>query len=394
MNIIKNVMSDVLSRSTRTHIIRRILGSLMGPWFLYGSGLFLFFGAGFCMPPTWIRPGLLGTFIITLLTGPFFLFMAERTLSQLHPRTARLRAIIALLMLLAGTCLSHGVYAYSREGSYQYAMHCMQERSYTQARESFQSLNGYRDSQQKAIDCQNYALYESALENLDQHPARAYRIMSGLQGFAPADEMLSTPAFQAAREASLAVGETVELGSYPQEKTARPSGGEPEPTPIEWIILARSGDRALLLSRYALEMRTFHQTKRPVTWADSTIRQWLNEAFLPATFTASEQALIDVTEVDSSDGSAATQDRVFLLSGDEACLYLPSAGDRIASATDYVTGQYGSNRNCSWLLRRTGEPGSSVPCIDASGTQRTVDAAFDPAGIRPALWVVLDPDFF
>ena len=394
MNTMKDIASDVIRQAVRSHIIKKILNSRAGPWVIYITSLYLFFGVGFCMPPSYIRPGLLWTFIVTLLTGPFFLFLAEQTLSHLHPRTTQLRVVIALLILLTGTFFSHGSYAYSREQSYQYAMACMKDHSYTQAMDAFQALEDYRDSQQKAADCQNYALYESALNYLEKYPVMAYRVMFGLRGFAPADEMLSTPAFQSAREASLAVGESVKLGSYPHEETALHSGREPEPAPIEWIILARESDKALLLSQYVLDMRTFHQTKRPVTWADSTIRQWLNDDFITSSFAAAEQSVIEVTDVDSSDGNDATQDCVFLLSYDELHRYMPDSGSRIASATNYVTSQYGANRICSWLLRRTGKPGSSVPCIDYNGMQRTIDATFDPAGIRPAMWVTLDPDFF
>ena len=72
------------------------------------------------------------------------------------------------------------------------------------------------------------------------------------------------------------VGSTVVFGSYEQ--------GEGQ-VPIEWTVLDRQEDRALLLSKYALDAMPFHEVEDwNVTWADCTLRSWLNGEFLDVAF--------------------------------------------------------------------------------------------------------------
>lgn len=82
--------------------------------------------------------------------------------------------------------------------------------------------------------------------------------------------------------------ETVLFGSYEQDGDAA-NGKEP----IEWLVLARDGDKALLLSKYALDHQSFMPFYEPVTepftWESCSLRQWLNSTFLNAAFSAEEQ---------------------------------------------------------------------------------------------------------
>ena len=53
--------------------------------------------------------------------------------------------------------------------------------------------------------------------------------------------------------------------------------------PIEWIVLDWQEDRALLLSKYALDAKPFHEVEdRAVTWAECTLRAWLTEISITA----------------------------------------------------------------------------------------------------------------
>ena len=69
---------------------------------------------------------------------------------------------------------------------------------------------------------------------------------------------------------SASVADTVAFGNYEQ------GNGQ---APIEWIVLDRQEDRALLLSKYALDAMSFHEVEDwNVTWADCTLRSWLKAA--------------------------------------------------------------------------------------------------------------------
>ena len=59
------------------------------------------------------------------------------------------------------------------------------------------------------------------------------------------------------------VGSTVTFGNYEQ--------GDGQ-APIEWVVLDRQEDRALLLSKYALDAKPFHEVEdRNVTWAERCV---------------------------------------------------------------------------------------------------------------------------
>lgn len=126
----------------------------------------------------------------------------------------------------------------------------------------------------------------------------------------------------------LSVGSYVTFGTYPQTAEGN------DETPIEWLVLDCTGDKALLLSRYALDEQPYHTENTDITWEQCTLRAWLNDDFFSRAFTSEEQAAILLTDVDNSrsqsygsemikanDGSN-TQDKVFLLSYAESNRYL------------------------------------------------------------------------
>ena len=199
----------------------------------------------------------------------------------------------------------------------------------------------------------------------------------------------------------LAIGDPVNWGRFPQKK----GGGEPEP--IRWVLLDREGDKALLLSRYILDCRPFHEEKKPVTWADCSLRAWLNGPFFRAAFSEAEQARILVSELDNSPAAQGyatwpvapcpkTRDRLFLLSQAEIIRYFdhdimagfPSetpyaAEHRLEAGRGYKT--------TDWVLRTTKPAKPEVYLANPRfvlGGSRSVDSRW--LGVRPAMWVRLN----
>ena len=116
---------------------------------------------------------------------------------------------------------------------------------------------------------------------------------------------------------------------------------------IEWEVLEYSRDRksALLVSKYLIDCRQFNGKDTTVTWSDSDIRKWLNDEFLNGAFNTRERDLIQTTKVQTRDskdgvkGGPDTEDKVFLLSAEEADRFYPAnmSGKRpeiLASFTD------------------------------------------------------------
>ena len=62
------------------------------------------------------------------------------------------------------------------------------------------------------------------------------------------------------RKAFTKVGNIVTFGHYPQTSDGNDS------TPIEWLVLARDGNKALLISRYALDSQKYNNSRVNMTW--------------------------------------------------------------------------------------------------------------------------------
>lgn len=117
-------------------------------------------------------------------------------------------------------------------------------------------------------------------------------------------------------------------------------------TPIEWLVLARDGNKALLISRYWLDAQPYNTDHTSVTWETCTLRTWLNVTFYNKAFSSDEQAAILTTSVDngknqgyskwSTSGGNNTEDKVFLLSYAEANKYFGVTYDNISNTKSRV----------------------------------------------------------
>ena len=121
--------------------------------------------------------------------------------------------------------------------------------------------------------------------------------------------------------------DTIIFGNYWQEDTN--DDGEintnDEKKPIRWRVLSVEGDDAFLMADQAIESRPFDEEGSAVTWEKCSLRKWLNEDFIKEAFTEEEQAAIMETTVVNKDNEeynteagADTQDKIYLLSIDEA----------------------------------------------------------------------------
>ena len=183
---------------------------------------------------------------------------------------------------------------------------------------------------------------------------------------------------------SAAVGSAVAFGSYEQ------GNGQ---IPIEWIVLDRQEDHVLLLSKYALDARPFHEVEdRDVTWADCTLRGWLNGDFFNGAFSDEERAqIVQVTNVTAN--APDTQDCVFLLSLDELNAYFPDEESRIADATEYAVAQGGrvsrETGKTYWWLRTKATPEDAALMVRYDGAVNEFGDSMeaDIYTVRPAIWV-------
>jgi hypothetical protein len=155
---------------------------------------------------------------------------------------------------------------------------------------------------------------------------------------------------------------------------------------IYWRVLDVQDGRTLLIAQTILEERPYHDEETDVTWEACSLRSYLNGEFLGEHFSAEDQESIALSSVVNDDnpeygtsGGNDTQDRVFLLSIDEANQYLSNDEDRAI----------GSGR--WWWLRSSGARPSRAANVGGDGDIGAYGAnASDTAGgVRPALWLDL-----
>lgn len=192
--------------------------------------------------------------------------------------------------------------------------------------------------------------------------------------------------------------ETVLFGSYEQNGDAA-NGKEP----IEWLVLARDGDKALLLSKYALDHQSFMPFYEPVTepftWESCSLRQWLNSTFLNAAFSAEEQRRLLTTTVITAPGGRkgsenpfTTEDRVFLLSDTEVYAYFSSEAATVTDYTAYALSEAPWAGNATapapaiWWLRTT-DGGNHPDSVYTRGGVGEGARSYEGEYVRPAIWV-------
>ena len=195
-------------------------------------------------------------------------------------------------------------------------------------------------------------------------------------------------------------GDYFKFGSYYQENSTKK-------TPIEWLVLKKSGTKVLLISRYALDCKKYHNKEVDITWENCDLRKWLNGEFLKNAFTATEQKKIAVTKL-ANDNNAeygtfvgnSTEDRVFCLSIAEAGSLFKDNESRKCVPTPYALGKgcdkssenFINGRGCCWWwLRSPGHSRSYATGVCADGALSLCGnrVGFDNGAVRPALWVNL-----
>ena len=187
-----------------------------------------------------------------------------------------------------------------------------------------------------------------------------------------------------------------------------------------WQVLDIEDNMALIITKYAIDIRDYNEGGGEVTWTDCSLRQWLNDDFLHSSFSDAErEAIQETTLVDTG-----TKDYIFLLSSLEVNQYFTSNEDRITTlnmtkeaerayaqrVSSDKTYELGYDRALSfiqdldeedywpvsWWLRSSGKGEDSAPAVG-----RTDGSIFDQSiygfppfapvtGVRPAMWVDLE----
>ncbi len=196
------------------------------------------------------------------------------------------------------------------------------------------------------------------------------------------------------------VGDTYIFGTYEQDNNL--SNGSEE---IEWQVLAKEGTRIFVISKYAIDCKPYNTTYANITWEESSLREWLNNGFIEAAFSKEEQAMIPMVTVSPDEKydsygklNSGTQEKVFLLSKQEAWDYFDSNDERKCQPTDYAISNGArkhDNINCNWWLRSRGYAQNYASVVNFHGEIPNVGSRVKPeefyeVSIRPVLWIEFD----
>lgn len=193
------------------------------------------------------------------------------------------------------------------------------------------------------------------------------------------------------------VGKTIKFGRYEQDNDF--SNGKEL---IEWVVLDIVDEKALVVSKYALDLIPYNETHEDITWENCTLRKWLNDDFINNAFTDTEEKYISMATVspdknpffDTNPGNA-TKDKVFMLSMTEYNQYSGYDIVKKCIATDYIKVQveWAEENVCNWWMRTPGiyQNRSAIAryvidydddSIDGSGAGVSNELA-----VRPAMWI-------
>ncbi len=203
------------------------------------------------------------------------------------------------------------------------------------------------------------------------------------------------------------VGDVVTFGTYEQDGDVA-NGKEP----LEWLVLDGGNGSLLLITLYAIEHMQFHSSLEKVTWETSALRGWLNDGFLNAAFSSTEKGMIGTTTVvaeknpdyPNSPAGNDTEDKVFLLSVQEAAQYFEDGNARMCSPTEAARASepnvFSQSRKpwyskysfgCSWWLRSPGMfKDLYVSYVDKYGNISSGGQVYlngTDFCVRPVLWV-------
>ena len=148
----------------------------------------------------------------------------------------------------------------------------------------------------------------------------------------------------------------------------------------------------------------FRSDIESVTWAECTLRKWLNGKFYDTAFNEEEKGLIALTKVKNADnpeygteGGEDTEDHVFLLSLEEAERYFEDDEDRRAFPTEYAIAKHAYVNSglgtVWWWLRSPGINSDYAAGVYSAGSLNSNgNCVYDSRNaVRPALRLKITP---
>jgi len=157
----------------------------------------------------------------------------------------------------------------------------------------------------------------------------------------------------------------------------------PMPMPrVLWRVLSVdvAASRALVITRDIVAKKAYHVSIGRPTWADCTLRRWLNTEFWSSLPASLQARVVEVTN--HNNAGEETRDKVFLLDVTQARALFENDADRVA--------RFGGD-GCWWWLRSRGNFDYSAARVVGPGSVDRVGdvTCLSCGGVRPALFINL-----
>lgn len=305
---------------------------------------------------------------------------------------------ISLIIILVGIVIIAIAILYKTviypAAKYDEAVGLMEVGSKDEAAAIFAELGNYKDSPEML----KKAKYESGVYCIKMGELKkGYNLLSEAKDYKDTQTLMADKIGYMLRTSK--VGDIIPYGLYEQDNN-KDNGKES----IEWQVLKKESEKALVISKYCIESKAYNdESFEDTTWADCSLRRWLNFNFADSAFTEEQKEKIEPSYFSTPDneeygtsGGTNSNCRLFLLSKDEATEYFPDDNSRIAepvSAIKLKINIYDKQRGtCDWWLRSPGCSEDYALCVYADGTIDDFGsvASRDGVGIRPAMWIKLD----
>lgn len=312
--------------------------------------------------------------------------------------------IIVIAIVLLGGIIAALFNPYAIKGrEYKNAIRLAKSGEYAKAIEMFQELGDFKESK---IHIENYTIvmtremYEEATALLeDKKYNEAASLFLELGNYKDAKEQAAEAKLLGQMESiqDVNVGDEIAFGTYEQDNETENGAEE-----IEWLVMDKKGDKALLVTKYAIACRKYHATYVDTTWSTASTRTWLNSEFMDEAFLDAQKKMIVETTLENpdnpkskTDGGPDTTDQVFLLSVDEVNRYFKTAEDKMCKPTAFAIarGSHADEKsgNCIWWLRTPGanKLGSSFVSVEGDINMGGYLIDYRDCSVRPAMWVKL-----
>jgi len=188
-----------------------------------------------------------------------------------------------------------------------------------------------------------------------------------------------------------------------------------------WRVLDIKNNAALIITEEIIDQRSYHNSYKEITWADCSLRKYLNGEFYDSFSDADKSRIVPVinknpdNEWYGSEGGEDTEDRIFLLSIEEvACKYFGDSSRLLYNKGEnqrYWFSRKDPNnskriaklKDCDgvwwWWLRSSGRANVRAAYIHGDGNigiqgnnvlkGNPIDGRCT-GGVRPALWLSLE----